>query len=272
MFRPTPAAGTLAAVLLALALPMPAAAQTVEPWNFQGSVYAYLPTISGSTVFPYSGASGGVAVDADTILDNLKFTFMGSLEARRGNWGVFTDVVYMDVGDSRSDYRQLNIGGVPLPGGASGQVDFDLKGWVWTLGGTWALSAGPAATLDLLAGVRLLDIEQTLAWDVTGNVGAIPLPARAGQAVAGLSNWDAVVGMKGRLALGAGSKWFAPYYVDVGAGDSNLTWQAMGGIGYGFSWGDVVLSWRYLDYDMKADDRVQSLNFNGPAIAAVFRW
>ena len=88
----------------------------------------------------------------------------------------------------------------------------------------------------------------------------------------GLSNWDAIVGLKGRLALGSDGKWFAPYYADIGAGDSKLTWQVMGGVGYSFKWGDVVGAWRYLDYDMKSSAKVQSLNFNGPAISAVFRW
>ena len=39
-------------------------------------------------------------------------------------------------------------------GGANAHVDYDLKGWVWTLGGTWAMQVGPAATLDLLAAVQ----------------------------------------------------------------------------------------------------------------------
>ena len=270
LIRKTRLAAALALPMALLALP--ASAQGADAWHIQASVYAYLPTISGSTVLPQTGAGSGVSVDADTILDNLKFTFMGSFEARRGSWGLFTDVVYMDVGDSRSDYRQFTVGGLPLSVGANAHVDYDLKGWVWTLGGAWAVSAGPAATLDLLAGARLLDVEQTLGWDITGNVGTVPLPERAGASKVGLSNWDAIVGLKGRLALGSGGTWFAPYYADIGTGDSDLTWQVMGGIGYSFKWGDVVAAWRYLDYDMKSGDKVQSLNFNGPAISAVFRW
>ena len=264
----------LSAALLApmALLAVPAFAQTTEAWRFQGSIYAYLPTISGSTAFPQQGAGSGVSVDADTILDNLKFTFMGSLEARRGRWGLFTDVVYMDVGDSRSDYRQFTVGGVPLPGGANANVNYDLKGWVWTLGGAWAASTNPAATMDLLAGARLLDIDQTLEWEITGNVGPVPLPQRAGSSKVGLSNWDAIVGVKGRLALGSDGRWFAPYYADIGAGGSDLTWQVMGGIGYSFKWGEVVAAWRYLDYEMKSGDKVQGLDFSGPAISAVFRW
>ena len=37
-------------------------------------------------------------------------------------------------------------------------------------------------TLDLVVGVRHLDIEQTLDWTVTGNVGSIPVPGRASAA------------------------------------------------------------------------------------------
>ena len=101
---------------------------------------------------------------------------------------------------------------------------------------------------------------------------AIPAPGRAGISKVELSNWDGIVGVKGRLALSADRKWFAPYYLDVGAGQSKLTWQAVGGVGYSFQWGDVVGSWRYLDYQMKSGNAIQSLTFNGPSISAVFRW
>ena len=55
-----------------------------------------------------------------------------------------------------------------------------------------------------------------------------------------------------------------PYYVDVGTGDSDLTWQAIGGIGYAFSWGEVLAAWRYIDYKFNGN-KIQDINFNGPA-------
>ncbi len=70
----------------------------------------------------------------------------------------------------------------------------------------------------------------------------------------------------------AAKKWFVPYYLDVGAGDSKSTWQAVTGVGYSFGWGDVVGAWRHLDYRMKSGNAVESLSFSGPGIAAVFRW
>jgi hypothetical protein len=30
--------------------------------------------------------------------------------------------------------------------------------------------------------------------------------------------------------------------------------------------------WRYLDYDFGSDKKVESINFNGPAIGVAFRW
>jgi hypothetical protein len=64
--------------------------------------------------------------------------------------------------------------------------------------------------------------------------------------------------------------WFVPYYLDVGTGESRLTWQILGGIGYAFNWGDVTATWRYLDYNNKAGKPIQDLNMNGPQIAFVF--
>ncbi len=74
------------------------------------------------------------------------------------------------------------------------------------------------------------------------------------------------------LNAGAPSQWFVPYYLDIGAGDSDLTLQVLAGIGYRFSWGEVVGAWRYLAYDLPSDKAIADVNFNGPAVGAVFRW
>jgi hypothetical protein len=264
-----------AALLCASAALMPAiaGAQGADSWAFTGSLNLYLPTMSGSTTFaPGSGGGSGASVDVGTILESLQFTFMGSLEARKGPWGLFTDVVYLDLGAGKSGSRSLSLGGVELPAGAAADVHMDLVGWSWTLGGSYRALSTPDLTFDLVAGARLLDIEQKLNWTLTGNVGSVGLADRAGSSEVRLRNWDAVIGVKGRFVFGEDRKWFAPYYLDVGTGDSDRTVQAMAGLGYSFGWGDVVGAWRYLDYTMKPAQPVQDLNFNGPMISAVFHW
>ena len=219
-----------AAAMCALAAlsPTDSAAQTADTWKWQASIYAYLPDISGRATFPQVGGSGGSTLDAETILDNLKMTFMGSLEASNGRWGVFTDALYMNIGNTKSGYRDFTLGGAAIPAGVDANVSYDLKGWAWTLAGTWRVASGPASTMDVIAGARLFDLRQTFAYEVTGNVGSIPAAGRAGTSEAKLSNWDAVVGVKGRFAFGEDRKWFVPYYADIGTGESDLTFQAMG--------------------------------------------
>ena len=141
------------------------------------------------------------------------------------------------------------------------------------MAGTYALIDDRNVTLDALAGARMLDVRTRVDYALTGNVGPIALPDRSGAREVRDQNWDAIVGVKGRAGgLGADGKWYVPYYVDIGTGESKLTYQAMAGIGYQFGWGDVVASWRYLAYDMKSGKPLEQLDFNGPQIAAVFRW
>ncbi len=213
-----------------------------------------------------------IDVSADKLIDHLKFAFMGTLGARKGRWGFWTDVFYTDVGGSRSGVRDFKIEGFPLPADVNGNLSLDVKTTFWTLVGTYELGKSPDYTLDLLAGTRLADVKQTLDWTINGDITGIPLPGRSGTKELTLTNWDGIVGLKGMAYIGGDHKWFLPYYIDVGAGQSKLTWQFNAGIGYQFGWGALVASRRYLDYEMKSDVPIQSLNFNGPLIGAVFRF
>lgn len=261
-----------AACALAAVLPAASVAQVADEWQFQASIYAYLPSIGGTTTFPPVGGGSSASVDVDQILENLKFTFMGSFEAQKGRWGFFSDLIYLNVGDSKSASRTITIGGAGLPAGASADVDFDMKGWLWTSGGSFRAVSEPRLKVDLIAGARLLDVQQTLMWGVSGNVGSIALLDRAGDRRAELQNWDFIVGVKGRWGLGQAGKWFAPYYLDIGFGESEATVQAMAGVGYSFGWGDIVGAWRYIGYNMKSGGAIEDLSFSGPLVAAVFHW
>jgi len=247
------------------------AQQRPDDWQFRAIIYGYLPDIGGKTTFP-AGTGSSINVDASTIISNLKFTFMGSLEAQKGKWGAFTDILYLDVGGSKSDTRDLTIGRVELPAGVTANASLDIKGTVWTLAGNYRVLATPEASFDVFAGARLLSVKETLGWEFSANIGPVVGPGRQGNSEAKVDNWDGIIGAKGRLSFGAEREWFVPYYVDVGTGDSDLTWQGIAGIGYAFKWGEVIAAWRYLDYDFKSDKKLESLNFNGPAIGVAFRW
>ncbi len=265
-------APALATFVISATLPASAAAPTPDAWQFDGQLYVYLPTIDGTTTFPPPAGGSSVTVDAEKILNNLNMAFMGSFGVRKGSWGAFTDVMYMNFGHTQSATRNLSVGGVPLPVGASADATMEIKATVWTVAGSYGISDEPRRLADVFAGARLLDMKETLRWQLSGNIGSIPLPDRAGDQGVSLANWDGIVGLKGRFALGADRKWFIPYYVDFGMGSSDQTAQAVVGVAYAFKWGDVTTAWRYLDYTMKGSSKIQSLNLSGPAIAVAFHW
>jgi hypothetical protein len=258
---------------LAALLPVAAHAQAgPDDWKFGATIYGWFPAIGGSTSFPTPGGGPSIDVSSRQVIDALKFTFMGSLEARKGQWGAWTDLVYADFGASKSGTRDFTVGHEQVPVGVDASLNLDVKSWIWTLAGTYSLASKPEGTADLLAGARLLDLEQTLGWSINGSIPGQPGLVRNGSATVTVSDWNAIVGVKGRANLGADGKWFVPYYVDVGGGQSKLTWQAIAGVGYQFGWGAVLATWRYLDYDFKSGSKVESLNFNGAAIGVSFAW
>lgn len=237
-----------------------------EPWQFGASIYGWFPDISGQTAFTPPGGGGDFEIGIDQILDNLKFTFQGTFDMRKGRTGFLADVVYMDVGNSKSGVRDGTIGGTPIPITANADVDLDLKSWIWTVAGYYRTYDQPVTTLDMLAGLRYTDVEQKASWNITGSINT------SGTAEAGLENWDVIVGMRGNHSFGANNAWFVPYYLDVGTGDSDSTWQAIVGLGYKFRWGETVAFWRYLEYDFDSNSAIADINFSGPAIGVTFRW
>jgi hypothetical protein len=271
--------GRSAAAALAIAafVPAMAMAQTAQsgpqpgPWRYSFSVNGYLPSISGSTSFPTDGGEP-INVTAEQILDRLKMTFMGTFEAHNGAWGVFTDLVYVDLGNTKSSSREFTIGNIGLPVGTTADLDWDYKSTIWTLAGVYRVASQPSMTVDLLAGARLWDQRERLRWSITGDLGPLPPASRTGSSSIKESVWDGIVGVKARYVFGSNREWAVPLYLDVGAGQSDLTVQAAGGISYAFQWGELSALYRYVGYEPKAGKPVSDVNFSGPQIGAVFRW
>ncbi len=251
-----------------------AAESPSDDWQWAVTIYGWLPDITGDTHFPSApgGPTDGPSIDISggDIIDALKFAFLSALEVRKGRWGVATDVIYLDMGATKSNTRNLSVGGNDLPASVTANADLDITSWVWTTVGTYRVIDQPAHSLELLAGARLLDVSQTLTWHFDGDIGSLPLPGRDGKSEVGDDLWDGIIGVRGRINFGTNRTWFVPYYLDVGTGDSDSTLQAMAGVGYVFSWGEIKAGWRYLDYDLEAP--IESLTTSGPQIGATFRF
>jgi len=259
-------------------LPATAAGQAPQPgeesgkWQFTATVYGWFPTINGKVNFPGDLGSTDIHVPFHDILDHLKMGAMGALDAHNGRWGMFTDVLYLDVGGVKSQTRDFSIGNIGLPASATTDLSLDLKSWVWTVAGEYRVASDPTWTVDLLAGARMLYIKPTLGYSITGDLGPIIIPGRSVSKAVSETRWDGIVGLKGRYAFGDNREWFVPFYLDVGTGQTKLTWQGVAGIGYSYRWGDVLATWRYLDWNAKSGKPIADLNMSGPMLGMVFHW
>jgi len=261
-----------AALLFGEAAAIPAAAQALDPeqWKFTALIYGYFPKISGSSSFP-TGTTVNVGVDPSSYLHNLNGAFMGAFQAEKRSWVLFTDVVYADVKGSKSGTRDFSLGNLPLPVGLTLDANLKVKSTLWTLAGGYRFVETPQWTLDLFGGARYLDLNQSLSYNLSADVGPIVGPLRQGSSNFSVNNWDGILGAKGRVGLGDSRQWFLPYYADFGTGQSNYTYQGYAGLGYTFSWGELIGVWRYIDYKLN-DNGGTTLKLNGPAFGAALHW
>jgi len=259
-------------------LPLVAAGQTAPPgpdsgkWQFTASIYGWVPVIDSRINFPDDRGGTDLHLSMSDVLNHLKMTFQGSFDAHNGRWGIFNDLVYTDLGGSKSGARDLQVGGIHIPDAVESNKTLDFKALIWTVAGEYRVASDAAWTVDLLAGARLLKLKPTLGFSITGDLGPIVLPGRQGSKQVDESIWDGIVGVKGRYAFGDKREWFVPFYFDVGTGQSKSTWQGAGGVGYAYRWGEVVALYRYLDYNGKSGEPVADMTMGGPQLGVVFRW
>jgi hypothetical protein len=258
----------LAASMLVLAVPVSAqtGAASAETWSYRATVNGWFPSISSSTQFDLPGGGNlSATTDPESYLSKLKFAFMGTFEARRGAWSFLGDVLYLNLGDLRSNVTSISRPGgsiaVPIDTGSRS----DLKGFIGTFEGGYTVLRTTNAHADVVAGVRYAELKTKLDWNLSGPTGGL---ATSGGIEAKKDFLDGVVGVRGSTDLGG--NWDLRYYADVGAGSSRLTWQALAGVGYRFTWGDVVLSYRHLAYNFHDDRPISDVKFSGPQIEIGF--
>jgi hypothetical protein len=247
-----------------------------EAWRFSLTPYIWLPNVNGTLKYAIPPGGGGqpeVETGPNDYLENLSFALMLAGEARKGKWSIFTDLIYLDFDSESSTVKAVNFGGDRISTDLNASTRSSLTGVAWTLGGGYAVVQEPRHTLDVLGGVRYFGLKASSDWQLTATVNGPQgqVFSQAGSISQKEELWDLIIGLRGRAKLGDGS-WFLPYYLDVGAGSSALTAQALLGVGYAFKWGEIVGTYRYVYYDLKDDGLLQDIRFAGPAIGATFRF
>jgi hypothetical protein len=212
---------------------------------------------------------GSSSVDASmgpyNYLQHLKFASMIQGEARKGDWSVFADTVLLSFGKRAASVNAA--GKNDTSPGALRNAETAMRGAMVELGGGATIFRQSRAMIDAIAGVRYLNAKGTL--DASADQPGGTRNAHTSQSQNILNGF---AGVRGRIAMTQDGRWYAPFYLDAGAGTSKLTWQAMTGIGYVMKWADVNLVYRYLAFHGSSNQLMQTVRMSGPSLGATFRF
>ncbi len=232
-----------------------------ENWEFQAALNLWAPAIKGE-----SATGADIDITLSDVVDNLDFTLMSTVDAKKGKWMFMVDVLYMDLEDS-SNTNVINT--IPL------QLDVDnieLKAWVVTPMVAYKVVNSNRLSLYLLAGARYFWLEGNLKYTKREGI-LTPVTTNFSDTSSG-HVWDGIVGTRGAVTLD--DKWYLPFHFDVGTGDTDLTWQAYAGVGYKFSNIDITAGYRHLDWDFDDDGTfgaaLNDLYITGPMVGIKYRF
>ena len=253
----------------------PAAAQEVDmwdgQWHFDTTVYVWVPFMYTTVQLPPAAGGGNPTIETQPS-EYLKYLQMAALiqgTIQKGNWGLWTDLIYLNLQASPSHTKQIGLpGGDPL---LAVNLDSraDMRMSIWTLAPSYTVLHNDSGTLDAIAGLRYSSARVSYSYQLS----APPTPLmRGGGFWPTTDSTDGIVGLKGNVRLSNNGKWFMPYEADIGVGHNNWQWNAFLGAGYHFHWGDVSLAVRNLTYQRTGGEPIEKVRMTGPVVGATFRW
>jgi opacity protein-like surface antigen len=244
---------TCRAVTLATALATGSvSAAAAQDWHYAASIYAFMPE-TNTTIGTLNHGPIESTLSFSDALDNLDFTFMGTLEASNDRWSVIGDFLLFD----------LSFGN-PTPGTNVSQVNTAIKAQMFNGYLAYRVYDDPGLEVDLAAGFRWFDVSSGI-------------DLLQGSTVVGSSsadeNWvDPLVAVRARVQLS--EKWFGTGLIDYGGFSSDSeTWQVLLTVGYQINdqW-SVGGGYRYIDVEHDINGRSFAFDQSGPIIGATFRF
>lgn len=247
-----------------------------DKWKVSLKPYLWLPTIEGD--IRYTSLPGGsqgsphASVDPDDLLENLDFGALMVLELRKAKWSIFSDFMYLGLSSSDTRVKAIDFGGTLVSSSLNLDTELEVDAFLTTIVGGYEVINIENFTMDLIGGVRYFWLEADLDWSLSAAVDG-PLGGqtftRTGSLTEDAEIWNGVGGVRGKIHLGD-SNWYIPYYADIGAGDSELTWQVFSALGYSFEKWEFAIGYRHLVFEADDDSLVDSLSMSGPFIGASY--
>ena len=225
------------------------AAQAAEDWEWMVAPYIWgvsIDTDLQRTVPP----EGGIENDTgfDDVLDTFDGAFLLHAEGSNGQFGVFTDFVYLGLADDH-DYPRFH-------------TESDLDARLFELAGVWTPGGDRRQGIDVFAGLRYIDVDLGVQFDPEN-------PAFNSSGLeAGDSFSDFMIGARYRWALS--DRWSLALRGDSSFGQTEGTWNASAIASYRMDNGAWLLGYRYLSVEIDNGPSNADLTVMGPIVGYGF--
>ena len=239
---------TLGIVAIVSCLLLPGGkAEAADNWEWTLVPFFWLADIGVDVVIDDTPVLG-LDIKATDLIDKVEMVFSGRFEGRRGRGGFFVDLTYMSLSDS-----------LTLPDGPS--IDADLSQTLFEGGGFYRLK-DESSGLDLLVGVRVFEIDSVMDIGLGDELTTVDSTT---------TQVDGFIGL--RYVGPIGKKWSYALRGDIGAGDTELSLNAL--VGFGYEVGQtgkysLVFGWRHLQFETEETEgstKVTSdMSLSGPGV------
>lgn len=221
-----------------------------DRWTFKVTPYMWMAAMGGKTA-----AGDSFDMPFYKVLDNLSFALMTSIAAEKGRFGIYSDLIYMNL--QGSDSATGNIVGNPV----TLNLDATIQGFITTNALGYRVIDTQSTKISGYGGFRYL----WMSVDLDFSLGAFNASANSQGSVI-----DGVVGLRGETKLS--DRWSLAYLGDIGTGQSDVTCQAFGGVGYAFENFDLFAGYRAMRWNFDNEAKLDDLYTHGPIVGARFRF
>ena len=220
-----------------------------EGWEWMVAPYGWFPSIS-TDLERTEPPEGGASTDTkfDDLVDKIDGVFLIHAEGQNEHWGMFTDFVYLSLGDEHDRPRFHT------------ETDLDMR--LFELAAVWNPGEGRYRGLDVFAGLRYIDVDLTVQLDPDNplfNTTSID---------AGDSFNDLMIGARYTWALS--DRWALTLRGDGSFGDTEGTWNASAVAAYRMKRGAWLFGYRHLSIELDTGDSNTDIAFSGPMVGYGF--
>ena len=228
--------------------PAPAA----NAWQHSIAPYLWLPSIKGQ--MGVNGIVSDVDVSQSDLLSNLEFGAFLAFTGQKGKWGYYADIEYLKLSSGASIDNLLIK-----------QVDMTMEQIRIEAVISYEAYQSQQTSIELYGGIQFTNVDIELG--LTNTQGGKTNPS-------GSESWvDPIIGAK--LLHDFNEKWYLSLIGEVGGFgvSSDMTWQAMAGIGYNINecW-SIMGGYRHLYIDYENDGFVYDTDTSGPIIGGLYKF